>query len=71
MYYADDDDSYVINRPANGESGEFPLNQCPQFDGGSYYNRAELPSSWTTKYEYNWYVRFAVVDNGGDVATHD
>ena len=70
MYYADDDDSYVLNRPAMGGSGEFPLNQCPQFDG-SYYNRADLPSSWTNQYEHYWYVRFAVVDNGGDVATHD
>ena len=70
MYYADDDDSFIANRLHDGESGEFALNQCPQFDGLNY-NRAELPESWTNQYEDYWYVRFAVVQNGGSVATHD
>ena len=70
MFYEDDDDSYEYNSFFSDQPGVFALNACPQFNGIDG-NRANLPSSWDSKYEDYWYVRFAVVDHVDNIATHD
>ena len=60
MYYSDDEEDFI--NYFGYTNGIFPINRCPQFDGGDDYNRANLDQSWFDNYEDYWYIRFAVVE---------